>query len=105
MAAFGAITITNRFANKDLSRGHPLIRAIDHATPDLLAQALEKAVPEAIRRQNLKREAVLPQTLSDLPWPDNIRTAGILTLASQNQSGQTAHEAVGIQPHNGFDHL
>ena len=105
MAAFGAITITNNFANKDLSRGHPLIRAIDHATPDLLAQALEKAVPEAIRRQNTKRDAVLPQALSQLPWQDNIRAAGILPLVSQNQSARPVHEATGNRPENGVGHL
>ena len=103
MAAFGAITVTNKFANKDLSRGHPLIRSLDHATPELLAEALGRAVPEAIRRQNIQRDVALPEALSRLSWEENIRAAGITPLDSQNQPELCAHERTGNTPgHDGL---
>jgi hypothetical protein len=40
MAHFGALTITNGFAPKDLAAWHDNIISLDHATPEALAEAL-----------------------------------------------------------------
>jgi hypothetical protein len=43
MAHFGLRTVTNSYANKDLSASHPNIVSIDDVTPDAVADALARA--------------------------------------------------------------
>ena len=43
MAHFGLRTVTNRYANKDLSTSHPNIVSIDDVMPDTIAEALALA--------------------------------------------------------------
>lgn len=43
MAHFGLLTITNSYANKDLSRSHPNIISVDDLIPETIARALADA--------------------------------------------------------------
>lgn len=72
MAAFGLYTITNRFANKDLSAAHPNIRSIDAPWPRTLAAALHAAVAWLATPTASARRAVLPTNMSPLPWRENV---------------------------------
>lgn len=44
MAAFGMSTITNRFANKDLSQWFANVISLEHASPDALGAALQQEI-------------------------------------------------------------
>lgn len=84
MALFGLKTVTNRHASKNLSRSHPGIVSIDEAC----AQAVAKGLAEACRmvwEESSPEKAVLPSSLSPLPWRQNLRGLKLKTIGSSGQ--------------------
>jgi hypothetical protein len=87
MATFGLYTITNRFANKDLSQTHPLIHSIDQPWPASIAAELRNAVTwiRAERAHAGARRAILPTNMSPLPWRENVASLKLEALAPENE--------------------
>ena len=84
MALFGLKTVTNRHASKDLSRVHPGIVSISE--PEALA--VGRGLTEACRmvwEGPGPGKAVLPSSLSHLPWRQNLSGLGLETIGSSGQ--------------------
>lgn len=79
MALFGLKTVTNRHLGKDLAGTHPGIVSIDAPTaPDValgLAQAVTMVPPGPVLEP-----AVLPSSMSPLPFAENLRNLAIEPL-------------------------
>lgn len=84
MATFGLKTITNAFANKNLTKTHPGFISLRQTTPRHLADALHKAVKLVQEAPEGPQKAQLPTVLSHLPWRNNIIMADIGRLDSPN---------------------
>jgi hypothetical protein len=67
MAHFGLLTVTNSFANKDLSSCHENIHSIDYLTPDQLADALTIQIGKFDRDPHigLQGKSLMKDYLSD----------------------------------------
>jgi hypothetical protein len=76
MALFGLMTVTNRHAGKDLAGTHPGIVSIAAPEPAEVARGLALA-REMARAAPAVQKAVLPLSLSPLPWGENLRNLGI----------------------------
>jgi len=71
MAHFGVRTITNAFANKDLSTSHLNIQSIADISPDTIAAALAQACRafEAAPDAGWGSPTLRPSFLDSGPWP------------------------------------
>ncbi len=69
MAQFGLRTITNAYANKDLSKYHENITSLDTLTPATIAEALVSATAERadIAEAGISKQPALPQYMDDSP--------------------------------------
>ena len=89
MALFGLKTVTNRYAGKDLARSHPGIVSIAAPEPGDVAQGLAEACRLARQAPGQSRaqvRAVLPASLSPLPWRKNLRGLGIEPIRTYGQN-------------------
>lgn len=91
MAHFGLLTVTNSFANKDLSRAHENLISLPRAHPDAIADALAEACAriEDDPAAGLKGRSLMPGYVSGNGF-DCAREAADLIVASGAVGGPAA---------------
>lgn len=72
MAAFGLVTITNRFGAKDISASHPLIASLDLPEPAALARELPRAVERAKALLGRPVRSEIPDCMDPRPWAEGL---------------------------------
>lgn len=77
MALFGAYTITNNFATKDLSGSHPRLTCLPWPEPGLIAEALRHGLAFWRDRPRQMETAEPPGVLSTRPWRAELKAARI----------------------------
>jgi len=84
MACFGLYTITNKFLNKDLSKYHRLIDSVDHPVAGLISEAFHRAILHAKEYTGKEIQAILPENMSSLSWPENLARVSLKPIVSAN---------------------
>lgn len=77
MALFGAYTITNGFAGKDLSGCHPGLVSLPWPEPELIAGALRDGLAYWRAEPRTAQKAEPPSVLSTKPWRAELKAARI----------------------------
>jgi len=90
MALFGLMTVTNRHGGKDLAGTHPGIVSIPAPTPGEVARGLALARQLALAAP-ARRKAVLPSSMSPLPWGLNLSGLGLTPIRA---SGHTSVDSL-----------
>jgi hypothetical protein len=80
MATCGAYTITNDFANKRLSKAHPLLHCLEHPVAEELVPALAQGVAWARANAGKPATSQLPANMSRLSWQQNVKRADIQAI-------------------------
>jgi O-antigen biosynthesis protein len=86
MAIFGLYTITNKFSTKKFENVHPMIHPIEFPLPADLVKELMSAFVYIACKKDLYQTAIIPTSMSALPWEENLDTLSIGILSSNNLS-------------------